>query len=126
MTVNSRKTRRAEALIVALLSHDTIAAAAKAAKVSEATALRWMQDDAFQRDYRAARRNVVEQSLATIQAATTEAVEALRRNLNCERPSVEVAAAQAIIGHAVKGVELIDLDERLAALESRFGREKTK
>lgn len=115
-----KKNRKAEELIVALLSSDSIAAAAQAVKISQKTAIRWLADADFQRDYRAARRSVVEQSLAAIQAITGEAVQTLRRNLNCGRPSVEVAAALGLMDRATKGVELADFDDRLAALESRF------
>lgn len=115
-----KKNRKAEELIVALLSSDSITAAAQAVKISEKTALRWMADADFQRDYRAARRSVVEQSLAAIQAITGEAVQTLRRNLNCGRPSVEVAAALGLMDRATKGVELADFDERLADLETRL------
>ncbi len=121
MTGHGEKlTRKADDLIVALLAHDTISAAAKAAGIGEKTAHRWLALPEFQQHYRAARRQVVEQSLSALQSATVEAVETLRRNLHCERPSVEVAAAQAIIDRSIKAVELLDLDERLAALESRF------
>ena len=82
MTGHGEKlTRKADDLIVALLAHDSISAAAKAAKIAEKTAHRWLALPEFQREYRAARRQVVEQSLATIQTVTTEAVDCLRRNL---------------------------------------------
>ncbi len=50
-------------------------------------------------------------------SAATLAVEALTRNLTCGVPPSEIAAAKAIIDQAVKGVELVDLAERVAALE---------
>lgn len=126
MTGNIEKLgRKAETLILALLAHGTIAEAAKTAGIGEKTAHRWLQNDEFQTAYREARRRVVEQSLATIQAVTSEAVETLRRNLTCGKPSVEVSAAQAIINHAVRAVELIDLEERLAAIEARFAEQQT-
>lgn len=125
MTGHGEKlTRKADDLIVALLAHDSISAAAKAARIAEKTAHRWLALPEFQREYRAARRQVVEQSLATIQTVTTEAVDCLRRNLTCGKASVEVSAAVAIIGQAVKAVELVDLEERLAELEARFSATK--
>ena len=112
-------TRKADDLIVALLAHDSISAAARAINIGEKTAHRWLALPEFQREYRAARRQLVEQSLAALQSATVEAVECLRRNLTCEKPNVEVSAAVAIIGQAIKAVELVDLEERLSELESR-------
>jgi hypothetical protein len=55
--------------------------------------------------------------VAQLQQATGEAVAALRRNLTCGTPAAEIAAAKAIIDQSVKGVELIDLAERVEALE---------
>lgn len=125
MTGHGEKlSRKADDLIIALLANETIAAAAKAAGVSEKTAWRWLQDEDFQRRYREARRRVVEQALTAIQAATTEAVETLRRNLHCEKPAVEVRAAESIIATAVKAVEFIDIEERLAMLEARIGEQR--
>lgn len=120
MIISGKRKRQAEALIVALLSHDSISAAASAAKISESTALRWLQDPDFQRDYRAARRSVVEQSMAAIQSAMCDAVKTLIRNLHCEKPNVEVSAACALVNMGVKGVELVDIEERLAVLESLY------
>lgn len=71
--------------------------------------------------YRAARRQVVERAVSEMQSATNEAVETLKRNLHCEKPAVEVRAAQIIIEQAVKGVELVDLQERVERLEELIG-----
>jgi hypothetical protein len=45
-------------------------------------------------------------------------VDTLEINLACEVPSVEVRAALGILEHACRGVELLDLESRLAALEA--------
>lgn len=125
MTGHGEKlSRKADDLIIALLANDSIAGAAKAVGIAEKTAWRWLQDPDFARSYREARRRVVEQALATIQAATTEAVETLRRNLTCQKPAVEVRAAESIIATAVKAVELMDVEERLAALEAQMAERK--
>ncbi len=85
--------------------------------VSESSLLRWLRDPAFRAEYRAARRAVVEQAVSGLQHATSEAVAALRRNLTCGMPTVEISAAKAVLDFAVKGVELIDLAERVEMLE---------
>lgn len=106
-----------EAAIVALLSSPTIPEAAKAAGISESSLLRWMERGDFQRKYRAARREVIECAIASLQSAAGEAVETLRRNLRCGKPSVEVRAAATILEISIRGIELIDLEERISDLE---------
>jgi hypothetical protein len=111
-------TRKHEQAIAALLSTPSIPAAAKVVGIGEATLWRWLQLPDFQAAYRAARRQVVERAVSELQAACGEAVETLKRNLHCENPGVEIRAAQIILEQAVKGVELIDLQERVERLES--------
>ena len=64
-----------------------------------------------------ARRHVVESAVSELQAAASDAVAALRRNLTCENPAGEIRAAQIVIEQAIKGVELVDLQERIERLE---------
>ncbi len=95
--------------------------------VNDATLWRWLQLPDFQAAYRAARRQVVERAITELQAATGEAVETLKRNLHCENPAVEIRAAQIIIEQAIKGVELIELQERIERLEETLtSQEKAK
>jgi hypothetical protein len=110
--------RKQEQAIAALLSASSIKVAATNCGMAEVTLWRWLQLPGFQTAYRAARRQVVERAVSELQAACGEAVETLKRNLTCENPAVEIRAAQIILEQAVKGVELIDLQERVERLES--------
>ncbi len=103
--------RKQELAIVALLQQPTVEAAAEVAGVADVTLWRWMQQPEFTDRYRAARRQVLEQAIAQLQQASGEAVETLRRNLTCTVASVEVRAALAIIDQAVKGAEVLDLNQ---------------
>jgi hypothetical protein len=76
-----------------------------------------MAEPEFRARSRAARRQVVEGAIGRLQAAATRAVDALTRNLSCGTPAVEVGAARTILDQAVKAVELVDLAERIEALE---------
>jgi hypothetical protein len=113
-------TAKQEKAIVALLDKPTIREAALSLNIGEATLWRWLQEPEFQRAYRAARRQVVEHSISELQAATSDAVAALKRNLTCGNQSVEVRAAQIILEQSVKAVELVDLAERVEELEQLF------
>jgi hypothetical protein len=76
-----------------------------------------MSESEFKARYRASRRSVVESAIGRLQQAATQAVDALTRNLTCGIPPVEVGAAKAILDQAIKGVELVDLAERVEQLE---------
>lgn len=112
--------RRREQAVAALLSEPTVALAAGKAGISEATLARWLQRPEFQCAFRAARRQVVETAVAGLQSACREAVETLRRNLQAGSESVQVRSAQLILENATRGIELIDIAERLERLEAAF------
>jgi hypothetical protein len=110
--------RKTEAAIVALLAHPTMPEAAKAAGVSETTLWRWLQRDDFRTKYREAQSKVFDGALGSLHGATTEAVNCLRRNLNCGNFSAEVHAARTILDYTLKARELFDLENRIALLEA--------
>lgn len=110
-----------EAALAALLTSATIEAAAKKANVSDRTLHRWLNEAAFRRAYLAARRQSLEQATGALQRAVTDAAAALVRNLTCGTPGVEVRAAQIILEQTAKGVEMLEFEERLAAVEQGLG-----
>jgi hypothetical protein len=112
--------RKQAVLISALLTAPTLAAAAQTAGIGAVTAWRWLKEPTFQAAYREARRAVVQQALVQVQHATGEAVATLRSVMqDPEAPaSARVSAAKTILETAVKGVELEDLEARIAALEA--------
>jgi transposase-like protein len=112
-----KRPRQAEAAIAALLTEPTVEAAAQRVGINESTLLRWLKEPEFGKEYRTARRLVVEGAVGRLQQTATEAVDALARNLTCGIPAVEVGAAKAVLDQAMKGMELLDLAERVAALE---------
>ncbi len=114
--------RKAEAAIIALLAHPTLPQAAKAAGVSETSLWRWLQRDDFQRKYKQAQLSVFNNALGSLQAASMEAVDSLRRNLRCGNPNAEVAAARTILGFTLQATELIDLTQKVNELERRLAR----
>jgi transposase-like protein len=121
-----KRPRQAEAAIAALLTEPTVEAAARRVGVNESTLLRWLKEPEFGTEYRAARRLVVESAIGRLQQAATQAVDALARNLSCGIPAVEVGAAKAVLDQAIRGVELLDLAERVAVLEQAAEATATK
>jgi hypothetical protein len=113
--------RKQELAIAALLTCSAITDAAKQCSIGEVTLHRWLKDATFQAAYREARRAVVQQAITQVQRATGEAVETLRNVMqDRESPaSARVSAAKAILETAVKGIEIEDLEARIAALEAQ-------
>jgi hypothetical protein len=112
-----KKTRKQDLAVAALLSEPTVAAAATRAGVGERTLRGWLRQPAFQALYQDARRQVLEGAVGRLQQAAGEAVETLRRNLTAGRSADQVRAAGLILQHALGTAELLDMAERLEALE---------
>ncbi len=106
-----------EKALTALLASVTIEAAAKKAGMSARTVRRYLEEPEFRRAYLAARRAGLEQATGALQQAAHGAVAALVKNLSCGAPSVEVTAARSILDYGLKGLELLELEARLAAVE---------
>ncbi len=119
-------TRKAEQAIAALLEHPTMAEAARSCGVSERSLWRWLQRDVFQKRYREAQRAVVDSAITKLQAATVRAVETLERNLTCGSFFAENAAAQAILTHSFKAIELQELQSRIEHLEKTFAEQEKR
>ena len=111
--------RKQEQAVAALLTEPTVAAAAERAGVSEVTLWRWLKLADFVAAYRAARRQVVEKAIAQLQQSSWAASTTLLKLLASNSDSVRLRAAVAILDQANKGVELIDLEERLSVLEQQ-------
>jgi hypothetical protein len=103
--------------IQALLQEPTTLAAARAAGVGETTIWRWLNQPDFKSRYLAARRQVVDGAIADLQRHAGDAVKALVRNMTSGKPHVEIRAALGILDQAIKGVELVELEERISRIE---------
>jgi hypothetical protein len=80
-----------------LVESCSIRDAAQKSELSEKTLRRYLEDKDFSDEYQSARRQIVESAVFGLQQAATEAVETLRRNLNCDNPQAEIRAAQLIL-----------------------------
>ena len=111
--------RKKEEAIAALLSQRSIEDAARVAKIGTNTLLRWLQVPEFRDAYLKARREAVGQSIARMQQATGAAtITVLKLMTDPNIPAaVRLRAAECIFAHAIKGIELEDIETRLAELE---------
>jgi hypothetical protein len=118
-------TRRQELFLGDLCKARSLAEAAKAAHVSEATARRWLALPPVQDAYRDMRRQLVESAMTGLQAASRAAVAALVRNLAPDVPAtVQVRAAATILTFATQAVEVADVLARLDELEQRVAEQQ--
>jgi hypothetical protein len=111
--------RKQEEAIAALLSQRNLEEAARAAGIAMRTLLRWLQMPEFDAAYRKARRAGFSQSIARLQQGSGAAVATLMKvmvDLNAPAAS-RVRAADCVLNHATKAIELEDLEERLRRLE---------
>ena len=113
-------TRKTEAAIGALLASSSIPEAARACGVAERTLRTWMNRPDFLEAYDQARRQVLDQVLAHLQASAGEALDALLAVCRDPeaRPAARVAAARAVLDLSVKVRSEEDFEKRLRALEA--------
>jgi hypothetical protein len=123
MGVNKPKKRgresRVDRAILALLEHSTIEKAAAAAGVSSVTLWRWMQQEEFQALLHSARRQAYSQCIGRLQQASSAAVGTLLRVMTDQATPAasRVRAADSVLDHAAKAIELEDFAARLSDLE---------
>ena len=111
--------RKTEAAVAALLTQRNVEEAAKSVGISGATLLRWMKEPEFQAAYREARRMAYSQAVAKLQqGATAAATTLLKIMLDQGTPaSVRIRAAECIMNHSSKAIEIEDVEARVSELE---------
>lgn len=102
-----------------MLSQRNLEEAARAIGVVPNTLLRWMKLPEFQAAYREARRAAYGQSVARMQQASGAAVSTLLKIMvdPTASASTRVRAADSVLDHSAKAIEIEDLEARVAALE---------
>src|SRR5258705_6799848 len=115
----SKFDRKKEEAIVALLTNRSVEDAARAAGLTPSTLVRWLKLPDFVKEYRAARREVVTQSVARLQQATGAAGTVMLKLMADPNvpAAVRLRAAECVFDRAIKGVELEDIEVRVSELE---------
>ncbi len=111
--------RKKEAAITALLTQRTTEDAARSVGIGPATLRRWQKDPEFDAAYREAVRLSYKQSLGRMHQASTAAVSTLLKVMvdPATPAATKVRAADSVLNHTAKAIELDDIDARVAALE---------
>jgi hypothetical protein len=117
---SSKLTRKQEEAIVALLAQRSTEEAARVAGVGARTLYRWMEEPEFDAAYRKAKRTAFRQSVARLQQASSAAVSTLLKVMvdPATPPATKVRAADSVLGHSAKAIEIEDIEARVAALEA--------
>ena len=115
----SKFSRKMEDAVAALLIHRNHEEAAKAVGIGTATLLRWQKQPEFQKAYREARRAAFGQAIARLQQMSGAAVATLGKMMvePTAPHSTRVRAAECIINHAAKAIEIEDVEARVTELE---------
>jgi transposase-like protein len=112
-----------EAAIAALLTADSITEAAKMAGVGERTLRRWLaEDEAFKREYRAARRQLVHHAATRLHQAMGDAVKTLETVMGDDMapPGARVMASKTVIELGHRAFEVGDLSQELEDLREQL------
>jgi hypothetical protein len=111
--------RKLEEAVAAMLTQRNVEEAARSIGISTATLMRWQKEPEFQQAYRAARRAAFGQSIARLQQGTSAAATTLLKTMiDPNTPaSVKVRAADSVLNHSAKAIEIEDIEARVSELE---------
>ena len=103
-----------------VLTQQTIENAARTAGISVSALLRWQKDSQFDAEYQAAQRAAFRQTTARLQQASPAAATVLTKLMvDSNTPaSVRARAADSVLNHAAKAIEIQDIEARVAELEA--------
>ena len=123
---NSKLGRKHEQAIAALMTQRNVDEAAKVAGVGVRTLWRWLKNPDFQAGYREARRTAFSQSIARLQQGGSAAATTLIKIMvdPKEPAAARVRAADCVLSHGVRAIEIEDLAARMDQLERAVQMEK--
>lgn len=111
--------RKKEEAIIALCSARSVEEAARTCKTPVRTLFRWLKEPDFDAAYRKAKSAAFGQSIARLHYLSGAAVSTLGKVMldPATPPATKVRAADSILNHSTKAIEIEDLQARLANLE---------
>jgi hypothetical protein len=127
MTENSL-TRRQLQFVAALLESKSVSEAARRCGIGEKTGRRYLRSPAVQAAIREANRELLESLTRRLRQLGQEAAETLAAAMRAGDASwsARIKAADSVLGHLLRVSELLDLEERVAALEQQVtGKERS-
>jgi len=101
-----------------ILSAPTLEEAGKRASISPKQIHEWMKDPTFQTELQTQRNSIFCNALASLKTGSQKASQTLIELLDNKDPRIRLLASEKILSYAFKSIELLELDERISALES--------
>ena len=116
------KTISNEKIIAALLSTESKRAAAKVLGIRPQTLAARMNDDAFQKLYKESKKDLIKESITSIQAKTGRAIEIIYEIADNPEiaPQIRLNAAETIIRYSHKFTESEEILSRIEELEELY------
>jgi hypothetical protein len=109
-----------QVLSLALAFGGTVAAAARAAGVGEATVYRRLKDPEFCKKVEQAKADMVQRTSGALTGAGMEAVKTMAELMKTPNPpAIRLGASRSVLELGMKVREREDLEQRLAALEQQ-------
>lgn len=105
--------------LTAMLEEQSIDAAAKTARITRATAYKYLDDDEFRKELQAARRTIIDGISNRLRKLGTKAIETLNDNLTDAEatPATKNSTAKIILEFIYRSHELENVTERLDEME---------
>jgi transposase len=116
--------RQAQALPI-FASNLTIEEACERAGISRNTFYEWLKEPQFKSELERLRNEIVNEAVNHLKMTSTKAAKTLGDLLERDdSPTVQRAAANDVLGHVMKFMELKELEDRLADIERHIGRQQ--
>ena len=126
MAANGSLNKEDTLLLIALAAGETVADAAKKAKMSERTAFRHQQKPEFQRQLSQLRGQMQAQAIGMLARISSDAAETLEALMGDDNPpTVRLGAARAILDLGGRLREQGEVEARLTAIEDAQAAEQT-
>lgn len=106
-------------------SNLTIEEACERAGISRNTFYEWLKEPQFKSELERLRNEIVNEAVNHLKMTSTKAAKTLGDLLERDdSPTVQRAAANDVLGHVMKFMELKELEDRLADIERHIGRQQ--
>jgi predicted DNA-binding protein (UPF0251 family) len=122
---NLSLSKRQKQALPIFASNLTIEEACERAGISRNTFYEWLKEPQFKLELDRLRNEIVNEAVNHLKITSTKAAKTLGDLLERDdSPTVQRAAANDVLGHVMKFMELKELEDRLADVERHIGRQQ--
>jgi hypothetical protein len=114
-----KQERSKENALIVLATCSNYIEAAKQLEVTPQTIYEWLKDEDFAAKLELTRNHIVNNAICSMKAHVTKAVDTLGRLLDDPSPQIQRGAANDLINHVSRFIELKDLQKRIEAIEQK-------